>query len=105
MSSSPNYDSEFCGIVPIHLINTVLSYGALLVLDRQSLQVIEASENIDQLFHRPVEEIVGTSIRQYLDEKSHTFLQQVAGTDKIPQVWTIGCRQFLALIHIKDSYI
>lgn len=105
MSSSPNYDSEFCGKVPIHLINTVQSYGALLILDRKSLQVIQASENIEQLFHRPVEEIVGTSIRQYLDEKSHTFLQQVAVTDKIPQLWTIGDRQFLALIHIKDRYI
>jgi hypothetical protein len=26
MSSNPNYDSEFCGKVPIHLINTLDDY-------------------------------------------------------------------------------
>ena len=105
MSSSPNYDSEFCGKVPIHLINTVQSYGALLVLDRASLQVIQASENVEKLFHRPVEEIVGTPIRQYLDDRSYSFLQQLDVADKIPQVWTIEGQPFLALIHIKDKYM
>ncbi|HEV2480550.1 MAG TPA: hypothetical protein VGS79_12830 [Puia sp.] len=32
MSSNPNYDSELCGKVPIHLINTIQPYGVLLVL-------------------------------------------------------------------------
>ena len=73
MSSSPNYDSEFCGKVPIHLINTVQSYGALLVLDRTSLQVIQASENVDQLFCRPVTEVIQTSIGDYLDAEAVSF--------------------------------
>jgi len=105
MSSSPNYDSEFCGKVPIHLINTVQSYGALLVLDRTSLQVIQASENVDQLFCRPVTEVIQTSIGDYLDAEAVSFLQQTAVNVMIPQAWTIRDRQYLAFLHVKEKLV
>lgn len=105
MSSLPNYDSEFCGKLPIHLINTVQSYGALLVLGRESLQIMQVSENIEQLFHQPVTELVNTPISAHLDDKAVAFLQQAAITDRIPQVWTILGVQHLCLVHVKDKYI
>jgi light-regulated signal transduction histidine kinase (bacteriophytochrome) len=105
MSSSPNYDSEFCGKVPIHLINTVQSYGVLLVLERTTLKVIQASENVEDLFRRPIADVIQTSIGDYLDTKAFKFLQQVAVTDKVPQVWTIGGQQYPVLIHIKEKLV
>jgi len=50
MSSNPNYDPEFCGKLPIHLINTVQSYGALLILERGSLQIVQVSATL-RSFH------------------------------------------------------
>jgi len=105
MSSNPNYDSEFCGKLPIHLINTVQSYGALLVLERENLRIIQVSENVEQLFHQPVTALINTSIGDYVDDKAFTFLHQVATTDKIPQIWTIGGQRHLSLVHVKDNYI
>jgi light-regulated signal transduction histidine kinase (bacteriophytochrome) len=105
MSSNPNYDSEFCGKLPIHLINTVQSYGALLILERERLQIVQVSENAEQLFHRPVADIINTAISTYLDDRAISFLHQVATTDRIPQVWTIGGQRYLTLVHVKDKYI
>lgn len=105
MSSNPNYDSEFCGKLPIHLINTVQSYGALLVLERGSLQIVQVSENAEQLFHQPVTSLINTFIGDYIDDKAFSFLQQVAVTEKIPQLWTIGGQRYPCLVHVKDKYI
>lgn len=108
MSFSPNYDSEFCGKVPIHLINTVQPYGALLVLARTSLAIIQVSENVGQLFGLSAPALIQSSLERHLDPSALSFLRQVAAgksTDKIPQVWTIRGKKYLALLHIKDTYI
>jgi len=105
MSFNPNYDSEFCGKLPIHLINTVQSYGALLVLDRGNLQIVQVSENVEQLFHQPVTSLVNMSIGDYVDDKAFSFLQQVVTTDMIPQLWTIHGQRYPCLVHVKDKYI
>jgi light-regulated signal transduction histidine kinase (bacteriophytochrome) len=105
MSSNPNYDSEFCGKLPIHLINTVQSYGALVILERESLQIIQVSENVEQLFNQPVTALINTSIGDYVDDNAFAFLHQVATTDKIPQIWIIGGQRYLSLVHVKDKYI
>ena len=108
MSSNPNYDSELCGKVPIHLINTVQPYGILLVLDRSSLAIIQLSENAQTIFGQPVPSLVHSPLSTWLDKGSYTNLQSLAAQknpDKIPQVWTIRDKKYLSLIHIKDRYI
>ena len=108
MSSNPNYDSELCGKVPIHLINTVQPYGILLVLDRSSLAIIQLSENAQTIFGQPVPSLVHSPLSTWLDKESYTNLQSLAAQknpDKIPQVWTIRDKKYLSLIHIKDRYI
>ena len=107
MSSNLNYDSELCGKVPIHLINTVQPYGVLLVLSRPSLEVIQASENVEPLFGVSAKALVGSPISGWLDPVAFDFLRSSAstGTDKIPKVWTIRDREFLSLLHIKAGYI
>ncbi len=61
MSVNPNYDSDFCGKVPIHFINTVQPYGLLMVVSRPSLEIVQVSENCSAIFDRAVETISGTS--------------------------------------------
>jgi len=105
MSSNPNYDSEFCGKLPIHLINTVQSYGALLVLERESLQIVQVSENVEQLFNQPVTDLINTSVGDYLDDKAFSFLQRITTTDRVPQIWIIGGQRYLSLVHCKAEYV
>ncbi len=108
MSSNPNYDSELCGKVPIHLINTVQPYGVLLVIDRNSLEVIQVSENVDAVFEVGAKDLIQQNIGDYLNKTDLHFLKHVASgknTDKIPQVWTIRGNRYLCLLHVKDNHI
>ena len=108
MSSNPNYDSEFCGKVPIHLINTVQPYGVLLVLSRPDLGIVQVSENAPAIFDRSAPDLVRTSLVDYLDAPSLNFLRDIAAgksTDKIPLIWTIRDQKYLSLIHVKEDYI
>jgi two-component system, chemotaxis family, sensor kinase Cph1 len=104
MSSSLNYDSELCGKVPIHFINTVQPYGVLLVLSRASLEIIQASENVDPVFGVSAKALVGSPIASWLDPISLDLLR-TSDADKLSKVWTIRDRKYLALVHIKAGYI
>ncbi|HTI89895.1 MAG TPA: GAF domain-containing protein [Puia sp.] len=108
MSSNPNYDSELCGKVPIHLINTVQPYAALLVLDRSSFAIIQLSENAEVIFGHPVQSLVDTALSTWLDLAAYSILQSLAAqsnSDRIPQIWTIRDKKYLSLVHIKEKYI
>src|ERR1700733_13150547 len=108
MSSNPNYDSDLCGKVPIHLINTVQPYGVLLVLDRSSLAIIQLSENAEAIFGLPAPSLIQAPLSTWLDQTAYTTLQSLAAqknSDKFPQIWSIRDKKFLSLIHIKDKYI
>jgi len=108
MSSNPNYDSELCGKIPIHLINTVQPYGVLLVLDRATLAIIQASENTDQIFGLPASRLIGTRLNTLLSAPTATALQLLANgrnSDRIPQVWSLGDKKYPALVHIKENHI
>src|ERR1700760_2299472 len=101
MSSNPNYDSELCGKVPIHLINTVQPYGVLLVLHRSTLRIIQTSENAATIFGIQAPDLVKTTIKDHLDADALEFLKQVTkgkSTDKIPQIWTIKGQKYLCIL-------
>lgn len=108
MSVNPNYDSDFCGKVPIHLINTVQPYGMLLVLSRPALEIIQVSENCAAIFDLAARDLIHSSLADHLDPASLASLDGMINgnsTDKVPQIWTIRGHQYLSLIHIKESYI
>ena len=108
MSSNPNYDSELCGKVPIHLINTIQPYGVLLVLSRTSLEIVQASENVESLFGVTAPALIRTPVGSYLHPSTLSALLQMTaavGAEKIPQVWTIFDKEYLSLLHIKEHYI
>jgi chemotaxis family two-component system sensor kinase Cph1 len=101
-----NLDSEICGKVPIHLTNQIQAYGALMVIDATTLEVIQVSENISKIFQRPFEEIVNTPLSDYLssdaiEEISTNFTTDQA--ERLPAAWTIGGVEYLALLHRKND--
>lgn len=45
-SSYTSFDSEFCGSLPLHLINQIQPHGILMILDNKNLNIIQVSENV-----------------------------------------------------------
>jgi len=108
MSSNPNYDSELCSKVPIHLINTVQPYGVLLVLDRETLAIIQASENTSDIFGLSAPQLIRTRLDAHLSAPTATALQLLANgktSNRIPQIWAVGEKKYPAILHIKETYI
>lgn len=44
--SNKDFDSEFCGSLPLHQINQIQPHGVLIVLDKQNYKIVQVSENI-----------------------------------------------------------
>lgn len=101
------YDSAFCGSLPIHLINVIQPYGALLVIEQASLRITQASENVQAIFHKPVAELVNTMLDAYISPSSVALLRDTfsgPATDKVPLSWEIGGKKFVVLMHVKPPY-
>jgi light-regulated signal transduction histidine kinase (bacteriophytochrome) len=105
---SSNYDSDFCGTLPIHLTNLIQPYGILLVVDKNTYNIIQASENTDDAFGRPVAEIVGTNLSSHIGQDAFDALIKKIDNkinDKIPALWSIKGNEYVVLIHRKDRYL
>lgn len=103
-----NYDSTFCGSLPIHLINLIQSYGVLLVIRKSDWQVIQASENVEAIWNIPAAEFVNQPVALYIDANSfHALRERFSANikDEIPLVWKINNQSYLALAHEKTDYL
>ncbi|WP_266202356.1 GAF domain-containing protein [Pontibacter kalidii] len=82
ISIDKNYDSEFCGSIPLHLINLVQPHGVLLVLDKEELRVLQISEN--------VEDFLSVSPEDLLEQPLSVFLQPGQYSDLLAKINTQG---------------
>lgn len=102
------YDSEFCGSLPLHIINLVQPYGVLMVLDKASLEIVQVSENVGELLARQPAEVINTHFGAYIPaEQFNHFTEQVnAGKGpRLPLSFNIGNNVYSALVHAKEQYI
>lgn len=102
-----NYDSEFCGSLPIHLTNLIQPYGILLVINND-LNIIQASDNTQPVFSKPASEVVNSSLSSFIGEEAIANLREKIGDDfnnKIPAVWEINGARYVVLVHRKPEYL
>ncbi len=102
------YDSEFCGNIPIHLINVIQSYGALIVLGKESLDIIQISVNIDAILDVPAEQLVNTKFTDYLDQSAQQQLTEkvaVDGSGKTPFILNINKKEYWVVLHHTSDYL
>ena len=112
MADKKKYDSEFCGSLPLHNINMIQDYGYLIVLDHRELSIIQMSENVQDLFGRPVQELVNSSLSEYIEKKDldriFTILQKGI-TEKIPLTLNLKIEAqihpYHVLMHVKQDYV
>ena len=107
-----NYDSAFCGSLPLQHLNIIQPHGVLLVLDKQSKLIVQASENIAGLLGIAATGIVDTPFERYLDDAGKNglnkrFDKEAAG--KIPLTLRLHNGEIsievLCLTHLKNEYL
>jgi two-component system, chemotaxis family, sensor kinase Cph1 len=101
-----NYDSELCGSLPIHLTNSIQPHGVLVVIDRKSKKIIQVSENAEQVFATPFQEVINKTLQSYIGEKGVDTLHKFSGEyeNRLPMTWTIGKNDFLVMVHSREKY-
>jgi chemotaxis family two-component system sensor kinase Cph1 len=112
MTDKKSFDSDFCGNLPLHNVNLIQDYGYLLVLDKDTLNIIQTSENITEVTGTDFRQMIGNDIAEYLDVESlEEIKKSLAGgpRQRIPlslRLKSEGVKvQFHALMHIKADYI
>lgn len=108
MAKAKNYDSEFCGSLPLNHINVIQSYGYLIVLDRPTLKILQVSENITALFDTELPQIINKPLTDFIDTAVIQSLQERFGkknNEKVPATFAINGRNMPALLHFKADYL
>lgn len=87
MAEIKNYDSEFCGSIPIHHINRIQDHGYLVVLDLPDFTIVQLSENCTALLHAEPKDCIGKSFAGFCNETDFEKLKHIAAKkpkDKVP---------------------
>jgi len=95
-----NYDSEFCGNLPVHLINVIQNYGALVVADQVSGKIIQVSENAARVFGLPFADLPGRDLLQFLPQ----IRNNLHSKEKLPQSITINGIKYLGIFHLYEDF-
>jgi chemotaxis family two-component system sensor kinase Cph1 len=111
-SNKRAYNSDFCGNIPINFINLIQPQGALVVIDRQNEQVIQASENTEHLLGVAVRDLIGQTLDKYIGQVAYLALKEKSesglGKSQLPFSlrWQTGGeeRQFFCSLHPKERY-
>lgn len=111
MTNKKSFDSDFCGNLPLHNVNLIQDYGYLLVLETESLNIIQVSENIAEITGVDFRRLINTNISEYLDLEGLQELKSnlCAGIrQRIPfnlNFVNAGVNvQFHTLMHVKADY-
>lgn len=107
MANKTNYDSEFCGSLPLSHINVIQDYGYLLVIDNKDYKVLQTSENIAQLLGREPSEVIGVQLSEFanIDQLISLYNRfESRSQSKIPLTLTFGGARLQALAHFKEKY-
>ena len=86
-------DSGFCGKVPLHQTNMIQPHGALMIVEKANLQVLQVSENISSLLHKPAADLVQSFLHEHIPPEQTAQLRQrfsLIIQGKIPFSFTMG---------------
>lgn len=101
-----NFDSEFCGSLPLNNVNLIQDYGYLLVAEKSELNIIQVSENAEDLFGMSCEEIISSNINTFISDSDSELLRSLIKKGlKVPVNLTLNGSLRSVLLHVKDSYI
>ena len=59
-------NAEFCGSIPLNVINQIQDYGFLLIVHKETLQILQASENTRNALDLPIDTIIESKLSDFL---------------------------------------
>lgn len=108
MAQKTNYDSDFCGSLPLNNINVIQDYGYLLVVEKEKFKILQVSENAGDLLKRSLKDIIGAPLADFAEVSPLKDLTRRFGAqskEKFPLSITINQDKMPALAHFKEAYI
>ncbi|WPQ63138.1 GAF domain-containing protein [Chitinophaga sancti] len=103
-----NYDSTFCGSVPLHQINLIQPYGILLILQRSDYKIVQVSENIGQALELPPAEVVNTLLSRYIPATQLEQLQKRVNegiVETVPFTLSFSNKDYLVLMQVNGESV
>src|SRR6476620_760610 len=103
-----NFDSEFCGRLPLNNVNLIQDYGYLLIASNSNLRILQISENSEKLFRHAPEELIKKDLDALLASADIELLKtHISGgqSGRIPFELTISENRHSALLHLKPEYL
>lgn len=107
-----NYDSEFCGRLPLHLINLIQPYGILVVLNKTDFKILQVSENVEAITGLQPAQVVSKTLADFITAEQFQLIREkfAAGVNgKIPVRLSFTANastyNFLGLMQGKDNYL
>lgn len=98
-----------CHEEPIHIIGHIQSIGYLLVLDRTNLEIVQASNNIDQLTGEQAGNMLGQTIDCFFSysflEKLNEVVQKANVNETRPFGFHYNATGYLVNIHDSEGYL
>jgi chemotaxis family two-component system sensor kinase Cph1 len=100
-------ETEYCGKVPLHQTNQIQPHGAVLVIETDSLTILQASENINALLGSNASAIVNTSLDRYISAEQTGNLKKLllgSADEKTPLVLNVNDKTILSLFQPQRPY-
>lgn len=108
VTGTKNYDSEFCGRVPLHQTNTIQPHGVLLVVSKDDFSILQASENAEAIFGVPVLDLVKQKLTLFLPEQEiaqlGSLIREKQG-GKLPFLFSLADQRFLSEVEQQPNYL
>lgn len=108
--SKKNYDSTFCGSLPLHKINLIQPHAVLLVVNYNDFSIQQVSENVEKVLQKRAPDLVETFLTDYVSPAQLTDVKKKfegARSPKLPYTLTFHQenrqQDYLAMIHRKED--
>jgi light-regulated signal transduction histidine kinase (bacteriophytochrome) len=103
-------NAEFCGSIPLNVINQIQDYGYLLIVHKESLQILQASENTSNVLVFPIEHLIESKLNDFLPEDQLSKIKEGIAKSfrtKLPMKLSFSVNEktiyFDALIHFEGT--
>jgi two-component system, chemotaxis family, sensor kinase Cph1 len=101
-----NYDSTFCGSVPLHQINLIQPYGILMVVEPRHYKIVQVSENISTALDLQPAEVVNTLLEQYITANQLSAFKSTLADRlklKVPFTLSFSGKPYLVVVHEQEG--
>lgn len=108
-----DFDSEFCGSIPLNFLNLIQPHGVLLVLKKEDYSIVQTSENCSEILGKIARELVNTKLGDYITAQQLQLLQEKIRPQEfehplsVSLLWKNGAveKELLASVQQKENYL